>query len=94
MLSANLEDYDYAALPCNTALTANLTADDTLPVEDSSVAELRANVIAANVESYKKDEAYKAKIDALTEAILDKSVASYIKSTWNGVIATYQKSLL
>lgn len=94
MLSAQLEDYDYAALPCNTALTANLTADDTLPVEDSSVAELRANVIAANVESYKKDEAYKAKIDALTEAVLDESVASYIKSTWNGVIATYQKSLL
>lgn len=93
-LAVHRQDYDYAVLPCNTALTAGLTANETLPVESDSVADLRANIIAASVTRYASDTVYKAKIDALTEAVLDSKVANYITSTWNGVIAVDQKSLL
>jgi D-methionine transport system substrate-binding protein len=93
LLVSSKADYDYALLPCNTALKGNLTADDLLPVESNDVADLRANVIAANVTKYQSDSAYKKKIDALTDAVLTKAVASYILETYKGVIITYQKDL-
>lgn len=92
-LVPNREDYDYAVLPCNTALTGNLTANPDLPTETSDVADLRANVIAANVTKYGNDAKYKEKIDALTDAVLDQSVATYITTTWNNVISVDQKDL-
>ena len=93
-LVAFKDEYDYAVLPCNTALTGNLVADTTLPVESGDVADLRANVIAANVSKYASDSTYKTKINALVDAVLDESVATYINSTWNSVILPVQKTLL
>ncbi|MCI1735501.1 MAG: MetQ/NlpA family ABC transporter substrate-binding protein [Bacilli bacterium] len=92
-LVASKPDYDYALLPCNTALTGHLTADTTLPVESDTVADAKANVIAANVSKYQKDSAYKKKIDALSDAALSSAVASYLLETYKGVIETYQKDL-
>ncbi|MFA6829739.1 MAG: MetQ/NlpA family ABC transporter substrate-binding protein [Bacilli bacterium] len=86
LLVASRSDYDYALLPCNTALTGNLTADASLPCEDETVSSLRANVIAANVSKYSNDEEYKKKIDALTDAVLQTSVSQYITSAYKGVI--------
>ena len=93
-LVAQKGDYDYAVLPCNTALTGNLAADDRLPAEGGDVADLRANIIAANVQYYKSNATYKTKIDALVEAVLDSSVSEYITKTWSGIISVDQKSLL
>jgi D-methionine transport system substrate-binding protein len=93
LLAASLQDYDFGVLPCNTALTANLTADPTLPGEDDTVADLRANVLAANTEKYKNNTEYKAKIDVLADALLTATVRDYITNTWHNVIAPYQKDL-
>lgn len=92
-LVAQKDDYDYAVLPCNTALTGHLTANPILPVEGDEVRDLRANVLAANVKSYKTDATYKTKIDALTDAILDESVKSYIEEKYSGVILADLKDL-
>lgn len=93
-LASSLADYDYGVLPTNTALTGNIKADTTLPVEGDDVADLRSNVIAARVKDYASDSTYKAKIDALVKVSLDTSVATYIANTWNNVIVAYQHSLL
>ena len=93
VLVASLADYDYAVLPANTALTGNLTADSSLPSETDAVKDLRANVVAANVKKYNNDSAYKTKIDALTDCLLDKSVDTYIQTKYSGVVATAQKDL-
>ncbi len=93
-LAVSLADYDYGVLPTNTALTGNIAGDDLLPVEGDEVADLRANVIVARVEDYATDSIYNAKIKALVEASLDSSIAAYITTTWNNVIAAYQKDQL
>ena len=93
LLAASRTDYDYAVLPTNTALTANLSGDSSLPSEGDDVADLRANVLAGNVSKYRSDTDYKARIDALADALLDKSVDTYIQSKYQGVIKTYQKDL-
>jgi D-methionine transport system substrate-binding protein len=93
-LVAQKDDYDYAVLPCNTALTGNLNADSTLPVEGGIVADRNANIIAANVKYYKKSTSYKTKIDVLVEAVLDPSVATFIRDTWQGVIAVNQQKFI
>ncbi|HBN00589.1 MAG TPA: hypothetical protein DD384_05165, partial [Firmicutes bacterium] len=59
LLISSLQDYDYAVLPTNTALTGKLSASSTLPSEGEEVKDLRANVIAANVNKYQNDETYK-----------------------------------
>ncbi len=92
-LVPSLSDYDYAVLPTNTALTGKLTADESLPVENDEVKDKNANVIAASVERYANDTAYKTKIDVLTDALLSSEVASYIHDTFQGVIAVAQKDL-
>lgn len=86
-LAAALPDYDYGILPANTALTAGIQADLTLPSENDSVKALRANVVAANVSKYASDSDYKTRIDVLADAFLDDSVATYISSTYNNVVA-------
>lgn len=93
LLASSLTDYDFGVLPCNTALTANLTADISLPVEADTVADKNANVLAVNTSKYTNDSAYKAKIDVLADALLDKSVATYINTAWNNVIEPFQKDL-
>ncbi len=92
-LVAQKNDYDYAVLPCSTALIGNLLPDETLPVESGEVADRNTNVLAANVRYYGKNESYRTKIDALTDALLDTAVADYIKNTWKGIIAVDQKRL-
>lgn len=93
LLASSRNDYDYAVLPTNTALTAKITADTSLPTESESVKNLRANVLAANVSEYKSNTTYKAKIDALSDALLSSAVADYIKSEYNGVIEVVQSDL-
>ncbi len=93
MLAASRADYDYAVLPANTALTGNITADDSLPSESDDVKDYRANVVAASVKRYKNDDVYKTKIDTLTDALLSNEVSSYITAHYNGVLAVAQKDL-
>ncbi len=93
MLVASLQDYDYAVLPTNSALTGHLNGDPSLPVENDSVKDLRANVVAANVSKYKSDSVYKAKIDVLTDCLLSSEVDNYIQTKYSGVISTAQKDL-
>ncbi len=93
LLVSSLSDYDYAVLPTNSALTGKLTADPSLPTETEAVKDLRANVVAANVKKYNDDTAYKTKIDALADCLLDKTVDTYIQSQYSGVISTAQKDL-
>ncbi len=93
LLVSSLNDYDYAVLPTNSALTGNLTADQTLPVESDDVKEKNANVLAASVSKYKSDETYKKKIDVLTDAILSTDVSAFILKQYNGVVAVAQKDL-
>lgn len=92
-LVAQKNDYDYALLPCNTALTGNLKANSLLPVEGDEVKDRQSNVLAANVSLYHEDSVYKTKIDALATAILDSSVAEYIQETFSGVIIPNLKDL-
>ncbi len=93
LLVSSLNDYDYAVLPTNSALTGNLKADSSLPTETDAVKDLRANVVAASVKKYNDDTAYKTKIDALTDCLLDKTVDTYIQTKYSGVISTAQKDL-
>ncbi len=93
MLVASLQDYDYAVLPTNSALTGHLNGDPSLPVESDSVKDLRANVVAANVSKYKSDSVYKTKIDVLADCLLSSEVDSYIQAKYSGVISTAQKDL-
>ncbi len=93
LLVSSLNDYDYAVLPTNSALTGNLKADSSLPTETDAVKDLRANVVAASVKKYNDDAAYKTKIDTLTDCLLDKTVDTYIQTKYSGVISTAQKDL-
>ncbi|MDY4155853.1 MAG: MetQ/NlpA family ABC transporter substrate-binding protein [Bacilli bacterium] len=85
LLVANKDSYDYAVLPCNTALTGNIVANTSLPTETEEVKDLRANIIAASVDKYQKDEVYKAKIDVLSDAVLSSKTADYILEKYNNV---------
>lgn len=87
LLASAIADYDYGVLPTNTALTGKIAADTSLPVESDSVKELRANVVAASVNRYKTDTDYKAKIDVLTDALLNDKVAEFIATTYSNVVA-------
>ena len=93
LLISSLIDYDYAVLPTNTALTGKLSASNLLPSEGDDVKDLRANVIAANVERYKKDTTYKEKIDVLTDCALDQNVSDFITTHYQGGISPAQKDL-
>ena len=87
LLVASMADYDFVCLPCNTALTGNVSGSLQVAKEDD--AELvagKANVLAARVDDYQNDEVYKAKIDALTDALLSKAVSDYVNEKWGGAI--------
>ena len=87
LLAAARTDYDFACLPCSTALTGNVSAEERAAAEDdpAQISE-KANVIAARAEDYKNNAAYRAKIDALTEVMLSEVVAAYFKNAYRGVI--------
>lgn len=87
LLVASMADYDFVCLPCNTALTGNVDgAKQVAKEDDPELVAGKANIIAARVDDYKNDETYKAKIDALTDAVLSKAVADYVNQKWGGAI--------
>ena len=87
LLVASMADYDFVCLPCNTALTGNVNgALQVAKEDDAELVAGKANVIAARVDDYKNDEVYKAKIDALTDAVLSKAVSDYVNEKWGGAI--------
>ena len=87
LLVSSLLDYDFACLPCNTALTGNISAERRVAVEDGAEqVSLNANIIAARYNDYLSNAEYKAKIDALTEIMLSKAVSDYVATKYKGVI--------
>ncbi len=87
LLVASMPDYTFVCLPSNTALTGKV--DQSLRVDqedDPALVAAKANVLAARVDDYANDPEYKAKIDALTEALLSDEVAQYVLETWGGAI--------
>lgn len=87
LLASSKSDYDIACLPCNTALTGNISSESRLAVEDS-VDEVtgKANVLAVRKADYKNNADYKAKIDALTDALLSDDVKNFVSEKYKGVI--------
>lgn len=86
LLVASMSEYDYAVLPCNTALTGNVDVDDGLPVEGMNIAELYSNILAVNVSSYENDSTYKDKVDALADVLILDEVADFIDEEFRGLI--------
>ena len=87
LLVAAMPDYDFVCLPSNTALTGNVDMSKQVAKEDK--AELvsgKANVIAARSDDYQNNEVYKAKIDALTDALLSQAVSDYVSQKYGGAV--------
>ncbi len=87
LLVASMPDYTYVCLPCNTAMTGNV--DQSLKIDqetDPALVAGNANVLAARLDDYNTDAVYKAKIDALTNALLSKEVSDYVAEKWGGAI--------
>ncbi|MBO5866572.1 MAG: hypothetical protein J6Q55_00765, partial [Clostridia bacterium] len=93
LLVSCLGDYDFACLPCNTAYTGNVSASKRAAVEDDPALVVgNANIIAARQSDYATNEVYKAKIDALTEAMLSQEVQDYFATKYLGVMTCDQTS--
>lgn len=87
LLVSSMLDYDYVCLPCNTAYTGKVSASIRVAVEnDPAQVSAKANVLAARVNDYNTNAGYKAKIDALTNALLSTEVSQYFASKYNGVM--------
>ena len=87
LLVSSLDDYDFACLPCNTAFTGNVDVSKRAEMEgNADLPTLNANIIAARENEYNTNEVYKAKIDALTNAMLSKEVRDFINEKYNGII--------
>lgn len=87
LLVASMPDYDFVCLPSNTALTGNVdTKKQVAKEDDPQLVSGKANVLAARVEDYKNNADYKAKIDALTEALLSDAVSEYVNKKYGGAI--------
>lgn len=87
LLVASKKDYDFACLPCNTAYTGGVTADQRADVEnDPEQVAGKANVIAARLDDYKNNEVYKTKIDALSDVMLSEAVSQYFYSQYLGAM--------
>ena len=87
LLVSSLSDYDFACLPCNTAYTGRVDSSKRAAVEDNAdEVSGKANIIAARKADYVSDATYKAKIDALTNAMLSKEVADYFKTKYLGAM--------
>ena len=87
LLVASKSDYDFACLPCNTAITGNVSSDLQVAKEDDPAqVSAKANVLAVRKNDYLNNQDYKAKIDALTDVLLSDAVASYVKTKYLGAI--------
>ena len=87
LLVASLNDYDFACLPCNTAITGQVPSSKQVAKEDDpDQVALKANILAVREDDYKNDSEYKEKIDVLTDALLSTEVASYFSTTYYGAI--------
>ena len=87
LLVASMPDYDFVCLPCNTAYTGNVPQSKRVAFEDEPEQVIaKANVLAARLADYNSNEVYKAKIDALTEALLSEVVSQYVNEKYNGAI--------
>lgn len=87
LLVPAMPDNTYVCLPANTALTGRV--NQSLKVYQEVAIELvagKANVLAARIDAYNNDPSYKAKIDALTDALLSQKVAEYVAQKWGGAI--------
>ena len=85
LLVSSLADYDFACLPCNTAYTGRVDSSKRAAVEDNAdEVSGKANIIAARKADYANDATYKAKIDALTNAMLSKEVSDYFAQKYLG----------
>ena len=88
LLVVSMLDYDFACLPCNTAYSGNV--DPAKKVAEENSIELvngKANILAARLDDYNNDAKYKAKIDALADALLSEEVRNYILNKYSGAIA-------
>lgn len=87
LLVSSRGDYDFALLPCNTAYTGKVSADQRAAVEDDKAqVEGKANIIAARKDDYKNNADYKAKIDVLVDAMLSKEVSDFFKDKYLGAM--------
>lgn len=87
LLVAQLADYDFACLPCNTAYTGRVSSDKQVAKEDDPAqVALKANILAARTEDYKNNEVYKAKIDALADALLSEEVSEFFATKYLGAM--------
>ena len=87
LLVASKSDYDFACLPCNTAITGNVSSDLQVAKEDDPAqVSAKANVLAVRKNDYLNNQNYKAKIDALTDVLLSDAVSSYVKTKYLGAI--------
>ena len=93
LLVSSLGDYDFACLPCNTAYTGNVDVSKRAEVEDDPTLVVgNANIIAARQNDYANDATYKAKIDALTDAMLCQEVQDFFVTKYLGVMTCDQTS--
>ncbi len=93
LLAQSLPDYDFVCLPCNTALTGNVSQTKKVAEEDNpTLVANKANVLAARSDDYNNDADYKAKIDALTNVLLSSEVAQYVQEQYLGAITCNQNS--
>ena len=87
LLVSSLSDYDFACLPCNTAYTGKINSTRRAAVEDDPALVVgNANIIAARTNDYNSDAKYKAKIDALTNAMLSQEVSDYFATKYLGAM--------
>lgn len=88
LLVVSMRDYDFACLPCNTVFTGNVDTSKKVAEEESvELVSGNANVLAARLDDYNNDEKYRAKIDALADALLSEEVRNYILEKYSGAIA-------
>lgn len=87
LLVASLKDYDFACLPCNTALTGKISNSTQVAKEDDpDQVSLKANIIAVRKENYLNDAIYKTKIDVLCDAMLSSEVSSFFERQYSGLM--------
>ena len=92
LLVASMQDYAFACLPCNTAMTGNVTEAPILTENDPELVSSKANGLVCNKLKYDSDTDYKAKIDTLTDILLSKEVSSWVKNKYNSKITCDESS--
>lgn len=87
LLVQALGDYSFVLLPCNTAYTGKIAVSRRADVEnDINQVTTAANIIAARKSTYEKDAEYKAKIDALANAMLSEEVSNFFAEKYYGAM--------